>query len=99
MSGFPNMEEIGELRDALAVVAREHETIEAALVDAQRIEKVRVEAISRQQAGVGKVHDLMRSMDCDAPGNSGYHNRLFALLTGLAQHAADAPAAQWEGEK
>jgi hypothetical protein len=87
VSGAPNWSQIRELREALAEVSKETETIARAeeILDTQRFAiSCASERLQKQRA---KVCELMKAMDCEPNGNMGSENRMLALLTGLLSEA------------
>jgi predicted transcriptional regulator len=87
MSGFPNSPDIAELRSALEEFRKESDAIERAQGELRRAELALAQASERRLKADKKVRELMTRMDCSATGNNGYENRIFTLLTGLAEHA------------
>lgn len=87
MSGRPNMQDIALLRTALEQVAKENDEIERAQKNKAHAELCIENAIQRRNTAAEQVKKLMEAMDCSSPGNFGYENRMFALLTGLREHA------------
>lgn len=85
MSGYPNPKDITELRATLQALKVEDAEVAKATTDRINAQTRLEEAKERVQMYQDKAKRLMDAMDVLAPGNTGYHNRLMALLTGLAE--------------
>lgn len=87
MSGFPNLPDIELLRAALATINKERAAIDRAREQAQHYHDCIEAARNRLHMAEKEMKRLMAAMDCEQTGNTGYENRLMALLTGLSETA------------
>lgn len=85
MSGYPNPQDIVELRACLLALQTEKAAVTKAAGDRFTAEKRLSEATERVNSYNKKVDDLLESMDVASPDNDGYKNRLLTLLTGLSE--------------
>lgn len=85
MSGHPNSQDIVELRACLLALKVEDAEVVKATTDKSNAEKRLTDAQERGLRYLERIDKLMEKMDVAGPGNTGYKNRLYTLLTALAE--------------
>lgn len=88
MSGVPNVQQIRELRRALAEIEKEQKDIQQAQDELRHRETIISCANQRLAKQRKTVRELLDAMDCGPNGNYGSENRMIAMLTGLVSDAA-----------
>jgi chromosome segregation ATPase len=83
MSGAPNAEQIGRLREVLRKAADERKEIEQAESERSRADLKIDSAKHRLDKLEREARELLKAMDCGPDGNAGSGSRQLVLLSAL----------------